>query len=152
MQQMADAGAANYMDCIGLHYNEGNMPPSAVSGDPLRSPDYPSYFFSSMLSRGYNLFGGKKVCFTELGYLSGEGMGAEIPGTFAWAGNTTVSQHAAWLAEAAAASAQSGKVAIMIVWNVNFTRWDTDPMGGYAMLRPDGSCPACQTLGAVMGG
>ena len=38
----------------------------------------------------------------------------------------------------------------MIVWNVDFTRWDTDPMGGYAMLRPDGSCPACDTLGAVM--
>jgi len=150
MQQMANAGAANYMDCVGLHYNEGIVSPSTVSGDPRG--EYPTYYFGSMLNRGYSLFGGKKVCFTELGYLSGEGMGAPIPPAFAWAGNVTLGQHAAWVAEAAAASAQSGNVAIMIVWNVNFSRWDSDPMGGYAMLRPDGSCPACQTLGAVMSG
>lgn len=150
MQQMADAGAANYMDCVGLHYNEGIVSPSTFSGDPRG--EYPSYYFQSMLNRGYNPFGGKKVCFTELGYLTAEGMGSAIPSTFAWAGNTTLGQHAAWLAEAASAAAQSGKVAIMIVWNVNFSRWDSDPMGGYAILRPDGSCPACQTLSSVMGG
>lgn len=150
MQQMAAAGAANYLDCVGLHYNEGIVSPNTFSGDPRG--EYPTYYFSSMLNRGYSLFGGKKVCFTELGYLSGEGMGAPIPPAFAWAGNTTLGQHAAWLAEAAAAAAQSGNVAIMIVWNVNFSRWDSDPMGGYALLRPDGSCPGCQTLGSVMGG
>ena len=150
MQQMAAAGAANYMDCIGLHYNEGIVSPGTFSGDPRG--EYPSYYFSSMLNRGYSLFGGTKVCFTELGYLSGEGMGTAIPPAFGWAGNTTLGQHAAWLAEAAAAAAQSGKVAIMIVWNVNFSRWDSDPMGGYALLRPDGSCPGCQALGAAMGG
>lgn len=150
MQQMAEAGGANYLDCVGLHYNEGIVGPGTFSGDPRG--EYPTYYFGSMLNRGYSLFGGKPVCFTELGYLSGEGMGAPIPPAFAWAGNTTLAQHATWLAEAAAASAQSGNVAIMIVWNVNFTRWDSDPMGGYAMLRPDGSCPACQALGAVMSG
>jgi hypothetical protein len=150
MQQMAAAGAANYMDCVGLHYNEGIVSPGTFSGDPRG--EYPTYYFSSMLERGYGLFGGKKVCFTELGYLSAEGMGAAIPPAFAWAGNTTLGQHAAWIAEAATAAAQSGKVAIMIVWNVNFSRWDSDPMGGYALLRPDGSCPGCQTLGSVMGG
>lgn len=150
MQQMADAGAANYMDCVGLHYNEGIVSPGTFSGDPRG--EYPTYYFQSMLNRGYSPFGGKKVCFTELGYLSGEGMGAPIPASFAWAGNTTLGQHAAWLAEAASAAAQSGNVAIMIVWNVNFSRWDSDPMGGYAMLRPDGSCPACSTLSSVMGG
>lgn len=150
MQQMAAAGASNYMDCVGLHYNEGIVSPGTFSGDPRG--EYPTYYFSSMLNRGYSLFGGTKVCFTELGYLSAEGMGAAIPPAFAWAANTTLAQHATWVAEAAAASAQSGNVAIMIVWNVNFSRWDSDPMGGYAMLRPDGSCPSCQTLGAVMSG
>jgi hypothetical protein len=150
MQQMAAAGAANYMDCVGLHYNEGIVPPSQVSNDPRG--EYPSYYFGSMLNRGWSPFGGKPVCFTELGYLSPEGMGAPIPASFAWAGNTTLAQHATWLAQAASAAANSGKVAIMIVWNVNFTRWDSDPMGGYALIRPDGSCPGCQTLGAVMAG
>ena len=31
---MAEAGAANYADCIGLHYNEGIVAPSQTSGDP----------------------------------------------------------------------------------------------------------------------
>ncbi len=150
MQQMAQAGAAQYMDCVGLHYNEGIVSPGTTSGDPRG--EYPTYYFGSMLNRGYAPFGGLPVCFTELGYLSGEGMGAPIPGGFAWANNTTVAQHAAWLADAAARAASSGRVRLMIIWNVNFTRWDSDPMGGYAIIRPNGSCPACSPLGTVMGG
>jgi hypothetical protein len=39
----------------------------------------------------------------------------------------------------------------MIVWNVDFADFTpTDPMGGYAMIRPGGGCPACEALGAVM--
>lgn len=150
MQQMAAAGAAQYMDCVGLHYNEGIVSPGTTSGD--KRGEYPTYYFGSMLQRGYRPFGGKPVCFTELGYLSPQGMGSALPGGFAWAGDVTVAEHAAWLADAASRSAQSGIVRLMIIWNVNFTRWDSDPMGGYAIIRPDGSCPACTTLGQVMGG
>ncbi|GAB1420808.1 hypothetical protein MASR2M15_09310 [Anaerolineales bacterium] len=148
MQQMAAAGANQYMDCVGLHYNEGIVAPSATTGDKRGS--YPSYFFGSMLNRGYAPFGGTPVCWTELGFLSADGMNAPIPASFGWADEVTVAQQAAWLAEAASLSAQSGKVKLMIIWNVNFTRWDSDPMGGYAIIRPDGSCPACSTLGQVM--
>ena len=149
MAQMAQAGAASYLDCVGLHYNEGIVAPNINSGDPRG--EYPSYYFSSMLARGYNPFGGKPVCFTELGYLSGQGFTTAIPASFGWAANTTVAQHAAWLAEAATAAAQSGKVRLMIVWNVDFPFFTaTDPMGGYAMYRPDGTCPACDSLGSVM--
>lgn len=152
MQQMAAAGAAQYMDCVGLHYNEGVMPPTANSGDPRG--EYPTYYFQSMTNRASNAFPGTPICYTELGYLSGEGMGAPIPGAFNWSPDdpVTVAEHASYLAGAAAAAAQRGDVRLMIVWNVNFTRWDTDPMGGYAIIRPDGSCPACSTLGQVMGG
>ncbi len=149
MQQMAQAGAAQYLDCVGLHYNEGIIPPTQNSGDPRGS--YPSYYFSSMLQRGYGPFGGKPVCFTELGYLSGQGFDLPIPANFAWANNTTVANQAAWLAGAATAAAQSGKVRLMIVWNVDFPFYTaTDPMGGYGIFRPDKSCPACDALGAVM--
>ncbi|MDZ4769028.1 MAG: hypothetical protein SGJ24_07865 [Chloroflexota bacterium] len=149
MQQMAAAGAGNYMDCIGLHYNEGIVAPSAVGGDSRGS--YPSYFFGSMLNRGHSLFGGKPVCWTELGYLSPEGYDAPLPGGFAWAQNTSVAEHAAWLAEAATLSAQSGKVRLMITWNVDFPFYTaTDPVGGYAIIRPGGACPACDSLGTVM--
>ncbi|MAS33096.1 MAG: hypothetical protein CL610_03755 [Anaerolineaceae bacterium] len=149
MQQMAAAGAGQYLDCVGLHYNEGIVPPTQNSGDPRG--EYPTYYFGSMLARGYNPFGGKPVCFTELGYLSGDGFSTAIPASFGWAGDTSVSEHANWLAGAATAAAQSGRVRLMIVWNVDFPFYTaTDPMGGYAMFRPDGTCPACDTLGAVM--
>lgn len=151
MQQMANAGAAQYIDCVGLHYNEGIVPPAQVGGDPRG--EYPTYYLQSMTDRGYNPFGGKPVCYTELGYLSGEGFDQAIPAGFAWANDTSVAEHAAWLADAVRISAQSGKVRLLIVWNVDFPFYtDTDPMGGYAMFRPDGSCPACDTIGTVMGG
>jgi hypothetical protein len=148
MQQMAAAGAASYMDCLGLHYNEGIVAPSVNSGDPRG--EYPTYYFSSMLARGYNLFGGKQVCFTELGYLTPEGYGP-LPSSFGWAANTSVAEHAAWLADAATRAAQSGRVRLMIVWNVDFDGYTgSDPMAGFAIIRADGSCPACTTLAAVM--
>jgi len=148
MQQMAAAGAGSYMDCVGLHYNEGIVSPSTSSGD--KRGEYPSYYFGSMLARGYNPFGGKPVCFSELGYLSDEGFDTEIPAAFGWASDVTVAEQASWLAQAATIAAQSGKVRLMIIWNVNFTVWNSDPQAGYAMIRPDGTCPACAALGTVM--
>lgn len=149
MQQMAQASAAQYLDCVGLHYNEGVIPPSQNTGDPRGS--YPTYYFSSMLGRGYSQFGGKPVCWTELGYLSPEGYTIPLPANFAWGQNTTSAQQASWLADAATLSAQSGKVRLMIVFNVDFPFYTADdPQGGYAMLRPGGACPSCDSLGAVM--
>ncbi len=151
MSQMAQAGAAQYLDCVGLHYNEGVIPPSQSSGDPRGS--YPTYYFGSMLSRGYSPFGGKPVCFTELGYLSPDGYPTPLPANFAWGQNTTAQEQATWLAEAATLAAQSGKVRLMVVFNVDYAFYTADdPQGGYAIFRPGGSCPACDTLGAVMKG
>ena len=55
------------------------------------------------------------------------------------------------LAEAAAMSINSGKVRLMIIWNVNFTNYGSGPMAGYAIVRPGGGCPACDALGAIVG-
>jgi hypothetical protein len=147
LAQMAAAGAANYADCIGLHYNEGILPPSASSGDPRGA--YPTYYFSGMLGRAA-AFSSKPLCFTELGYLSPEGYGA-LPGAFGWAANTSAAQQAASLGEAARLARGSGRVLLMIIWNVDFTNYGGDPMAGYAMIRPGGGCPACDTLGGAMG-
>jgi hypothetical protein len=147
-QGMADAGAGQYLDCVGVHYNEGIVSPTQSSGDPR--PYYPTRYFMPMLERAVGPFSGKPACFTELGYLSPEGYGP-LPGNFAWAQNTTVAQQAQWLADAAVLAAQSGKVRLMIIFNVDITTWTaTDPQAGYAMIRPGGSCPACDKLGAVL--
>jgi hypothetical protein len=149
IQGMAAAGAANYMDCIGVHHNAGATSPTANSGHPGGS--HYSWYYAATRDLYYNAFGGaRQLCFTELGYLSGEGF-PSIPPNFAWAANTSVAEHAQWLAEAASLSASSGRVRLMVVFNVDFTQYGDDPQAGYAMLRPNGSCPACDTLRNVMG-
>ena len=77
---------------------------------------------------------------------------AQISGDQVWiAADTTVdgSSGATWLAQAAALASQSGQVRLLIVWNIDFTQYDADPQAGYAIVRPDGSCPACNTLAAA---
>jgi len=148
LRQMANAGAVQYMDCIGAHYNEGIISPDQTSGDP-RGGHYTRYF-TAMLNLYYNTFGGARpVCWTELGYLTGEGYDP-LPGAFAWAQNTTLAQHAEWLGLAARRSRESGRVRLLIVWNIDFQIYDSDPQAGYAIRRADGSCPACGTLAGAM--
>jgi len=146
---LAGAGAANYMDCVGVHYNEGIISPLQQSGDP-RS-EYFTRYYQGMLATYYNAFGGaRKLCFTELGYLSPEGYGP-LPGAFAWAANTSVAQQAQWLAQAAQLSQANGLVRLMIIFNVDFTVYGADPQAGYAIIRPGGGCPACDSLHQVLG-
>lgn len=141
---MAAAGAARYMDCIGAHYNEGIVAPSRTSGDPRGS--YYTRYFWGMVNTYYNAFGGARpVCFTELGYLSPEGYGP-LSSAFAWAADTSVAEQAAWVAEAVRLSRSSGRVRLVIIWNMDFTYYGEDPMAGYALVRPGGGCPACDAL------
>jgi hypothetical protein len=147
MAGMLAAGGARYADCIGAHFNAGASSPSTVSGHPTGSAHYSWYLLPTL-----NVYAqlGKPVCFTELGYLSGEDYGG-VPERFGWAAGTTVAQHAAWLAEAVSVAANTGKVRLIIVFNVDFTQWGDDPQAGYAMIRKNGGCPACETLARVMG-
>jgi hypothetical protein len=147
--QMAAAGAQDSLDCIGANFVTGFASPGIPAGI-TRAPQ-----FLTMRDQYYQAFGGaRSVCFTELGYVSAEGFAGGMPGNFAWAATTTAAQQAQWLAEAAKLGRESGKVRLMIVWNVDSTRWvpgdDGDPQAGYAIIRPDGSCPACEALRGVM--
>ena len=147
LREVVAAGGVDYMDCVGVHYNEGIVPPSQTSGDP-RGDDYYTRFFNGMLVGYLSIIPDRPLCFTELGYVTSDGYGP-LPSGFAWGANTTVQQQAAWLAEAAIIASNSGAVRLFIVWNIDFTRYDSDPQGGYAIIRKDGSCPACQTLAAA---
>lgn len=144
VRDMVNAGAVNYMDCMGVHYNEGIVPPKATSGDARG--DYYTRYLPTLIDTYWSLVGGRvPLCITELGYLTPEGLGP-LPPFFGWGGNTSLEQQAAWLAGAASYSSQTGRVRLMIVWNVDFTRYDADPMAGFAIIRPDGNCPACSAL------
>lgn len=145
LRQMVEAGAMSYMDCLGMHYNEGIISPRSTSGDPRDS--FYSRYLPTMLDVYWNTTGGAKpICITELGYLSPEGFPPLSP-FWSWAQNVTVAQQAAWLADAAAYVSNTGRVRVMIVWNVDFQNYnDNDPMAGFAMIRPDGTCPACSAM------
>lgn len=153
---MANGGAAEYSDCIGIHYNEGILPPSSLGGDPRG--EYPTYYFGSMIQRAFFPFRqagfpDEPFCFSEMGYLSPDGYG-QLPSGFAWGQNTSVAEQAAWLRDAIrqAGETTSPRIDLIIVFNVNFTRFvDGDPQGGFAIIRPDGSCPACETIAELRG-
>jgi hypothetical protein len=156
VQGMVNAGALNYMDCMGIHYNEGVVSPSQTTGDPRGNPNHYTRYYKTMVDTYYNAGGGrKKLCFTELGYLSGDGYNPPLveaaPG-FAWAAGTSVEEQAQWLADAVSMAKAIPKVRLIIVFNVDLTAWGSDPQGGYAIVRPGGGCPACETLRGVTGG
>ena len=150
MAQMANAGVPNYADCIGVHYNEGILPPTAQGGDPR--DEYPTRYLPLMLRRVQFPFRNSRIpmCMTEMGYLSPEGYGP-LPAGFRWAQYTSVQEQARWLADAIQISAnyQEMPVEMVIVWNIDFDLYESDPQGGYAIIRPDGSCPACETIAAL---
>ncbi len=145
---MATAGAGTYSDCIGIHYNEGILPPTSRGGDPRG--EYPTYYLPYMIERALYPFqlggGAERLCFSEMGYLSPDGYG-QLPDGFAWGQNTSVAEQAAWLRDAISYAATTGSVDLIIVFNVNYTRFvEGDPQGGFAIIRPDGTCPACDAI------
>lgn len=150
IRQMAQAGAANSMDCVGIHYNEGIVSPSRTSGDPRGNPNHYTRYYQTMVNLYASTFPNKPLCFTELGFLSGEGFSTPLPPGFDWASRVTVQDQAVWLAEAASLAKNSGRVRLMIVWNVDSTDYGADPQAGFAIIRPNNTCNACVTLGAVM--
>ena len=147
---MANAGVANFSDCIGVHYNEGILPPTAQGGDPR--DEYPTRYLPLMLNRVAFPFRGQDIpmCMTEIGYLSPEGYGP-LPQGFTWAANVDVQEQSLWLAQAIEVMSNftSMPVELAIVWNIDFDNYENDPQAGYAIMRPDGTCPACETIAAL---
>ncbi len=143
--QLADAGAGQYADCIGVQYLAGTVSPATTSGDPRG--DNPVYYLPTVTDRAWNAFGGTlPVCYTRLGYLSPEGY-PPLPEGYTWAQNTTAAQQAAWLADAVQLGMAGSQVRLLVIWVMSAAQFeDGSPQVGYAIIRPDGSCPACDAL------
>ena len=151
LEQFVAAGGLNYADCVGIHYNEGIVSPREIGTDP-RDNHYTRYYQTMVNTYAGIIGNARPLCFTELGYLTGEGypdLTTTAPG-FAWAAGNTIAEQAQWLAESASLAKGTGAVRMMIVFNVDYADYGADPKAGYAILRADGTCPACDALGAVM--
>ncbi len=151
IQGMYNAGAANCMDYIGAHHNSGATSPSARTGHPADDGNHHhSWYFLPQTEIYYNTFRGtRQLFYTEMGYASQDSV-PTFSDSFWWGRGTSTPQQAAWLAEAVNLSRSTGMVRCIIVWNIDFIRYGYDPQDGYAIIRPGGSCPACDTLRAVM--
>ena len=150
IRDMVAAGAENYMDCAGVHFNAGATAPSATSGHPADDGNgHYSWYYSGMAQLYGETFS-KPLCFTEMGYVSPQGYG-EIADNFWWGRDTTQEQQAQWLGETVQVARNDGGVRLLIIWNLDITVYaPTDPQGGYAIMRPDGTCPACGLLAAQL--
>ncbi len=157
ISELATLGAANYADCVGVHHNAGTTSPSATTGHVSDAGDHHySWYFQPTIDVYHNAFPSLPVCLTEFGYLSPEGYG-DLSTNFIWAKATTVVNQTAWLAEGVTMARASGYIRLVIVWNVDSVVWGPtedpvggDPQAGFAILRPDGTCPACTALQGVM--
>jgi hypothetical protein len=142
LREFVAAGGLGYADCVGMHYVEGVLPPSASSGDP-RGEGY-SRYLTAMLSRYREIVGGQEpLCITSLGYLAGES--EALPDGFGWAATTSRDEQAAWIAEAVRVIGETSGIELSILWNINFAGGDIIDRG-YGLLLPDGSCPTCALL------
>lgn len=148
LRQVVASGGLEALDCVGVQYNEGVVAPDVISGDPR--DNYYTRFLGAMYAAYTEIIGSEvPLCFTELGYLSSEGYPA-LPAFFAWAGEVSIADQAEWLGRAIELLWQAGQVRLVIIWNVDFTSYSDDPQAGYAMIRADGSCAACEQVRAAI--
>jgi hypothetical protein len=150
LEGMIAAGAPACLDYVGAHYAAGATPPTAREGHPAApSSRHHSWYFLPQTDLYYELFDRQhQLFYTEMGYASQEGV-PRFAEMFAWARETTNAQQAEWLAEAVELGIETGMVRAIMVWNVDFTRYGYDPQDGYAIVRENGYCPACEALHAV---
>lgn len=166
LRDMLDAGARNFMDCLGAHYNAGATYPSETTGHPA-DPQPPgqghySWYFLPTLELYWGIFNTPEqvtagntmpVCFTEFGYVSPQGFEKTLVQAgavnFWWGEGITERDQEEWLPDALHRSRCSGKVQMFIIWNIDFTEYGEDPQAGYAILRPNKRCPACDDLRSI---
>jgi hypothetical protein len=142
MDQLIDAGMLNYTDCVGAHHNGINVSPdynwNQVPNDPtarFRGPfDNPhhSWTFRSTLETYADkiaLAGGdQKLCVTEFGWPSAEGLDG-IPEGFEFALDNTLEEQRDFTVSALENMVEWDIVRLAFLWNLNYgpqAGWATD--------------------------
>jgi hypothetical protein len=151
LEALAALGAFECADLVGIKYMIGATRPSETTGHPS-GLDHHSFYYTSIVSRYREAVGPAiPLAFSRFGYLSPESFG-EAPPAYWWADRTTVIDQAAWIAEAVSLASRGRDVQMLIIWNLDSTAWGGEyesVQGGYALVRPEGDCPACTALSAT---
>jgi hypothetical protein len=151
---MIAAGLLTTTDCVGAHHNGINLSPDytwdAVPNDPtaiFRGPfDNPhhSWSFRSTILTYANkvqLAGGaQKLCVTEFGWPSAEGL-AGIPQGFDFARDNTLEEQSDFTVKALDLMESSGVVRLAFLWNLNYgaqSGWAVDNDNvAYSIIGPN---------------
>ena len=130
-----------WADCVGAHHNGYNVSPDyryhetpndpdAIFRGPFDNPHH-SWSFRSTLEGYVNRIrsagADTKLCVTEFGWPSSEGLGGARQG-FEFALDNTLAEQAEWIPRAMGNMEEWGFVWLAFVWNFNY-----GPQAGYAL-------------------
>ena len=162
IERMSKAGAARYMDCLGVASYIGLNLPDQRKGGP--TGDHPSWYFLPTIEVSTKAFrNAKPVCLTGVGVPTKEGVSDALPAGWSWGNSISIADQANFLAQAVVVARRLRNVRLMVIANWDLRGYTTDadyppnplpngPMDGsfYSIVRPDGSCVACVGLRGVL--
>ncbi len=142
MDALIAAGLLNYTDCVGAHHNGINVSPDytydAIPNDPsaiFRGPfDNPHHSWSfrstlqtyaSKIAQASN-YSGQKLCVTEFGWPSAEGLSG-VPDGFDFAKDNTLQEQRDFTVKALDFMKDKNFVWLAFLWNLNY-----GPQAGWA--------------------
>lgn len=176
LDQMIDAGLLANTDCVGAHHTGVNLPPDVTAeeafeaGAPLGTvfmgpydADNPlnphhSWSFRSTLRGQYDKIvaagGTQKLCVTEFGWPSMEGLGAEeAPPDFAFAWDNSLAEQAAYSVQAYQLLREWDIAQMAFLWNLDFQPQEEGQLDDnvlYSIIAPDGTPrPAFHAIAAM---
>jgi hypothetical protein len=159
MDMLIQAGMLDTTDCVGAHHNGynigpnvpyNNVPndPTATFRGPFDNPHHSWSFYSTIngyAQRIQQAGSDKKLCITEFGWASTEGLSSQPRAGFEFANDNTLAEQAQFFDEAIQAMNSWGFVWLAFVWNLNYgpiVDWGAgDDNVPYSLLRP-GWAPA----------
>lgn len=134
LAQFVQAGGLALADCIGMHSNGTNLPPTAdganpplraaqTFGGPWDNPHYSWALKSQVETYAAILNGQKQQCVTEFGYASA--VNGQYPPIFGFAADVSEQQQGEYLVEAFNWMRDSGLVKMAFLFNLDY-----GPLGG----------------------
>ncbi len=165
-QQLLDSGLVNYTDCVGAHHNGYNIGPDVTAEDAPNQPEaataefrgpfenvHHSWSFKSTLWGYHNMMAGqKKLCVTEFGWASTEGVGGTPPG-FAFANDNSEQNQASYITQAFQFQRDWEITWLAFLWNLDYGPKGLGPEDNnvpYSILNMDGtSRPAYDALAGM---
>ncbi|MGH2593491.1 MAG: hypothetical protein ACRDGG_08260 [Anaerolineae bacterium] len=133
LRRMTELGFLQYADCVGAHVNGYNLPPDqrhdAGYNDPtaaFRGPfdnPHPSWSFRSTLEDYYTITGRQtKLCVTEFGWASYEGLSSTALASYEYGLDNTAQEQADWDAQAFRLMRDWGFVKLAFLFNLDFAQ------------------------------